>query len=1178
MAGSTPFFGMAFFDFRDRLDQAVNVRKEIDRFLIIDRQLFGLYSIFGDGVIRGWSIKEKARSSQSSNPIALTIEPGLGIIGLIAIETSSPRDILELPANDTFDVYAIISGGTVSNRQVRFVISRNALSNGVRLGRITTGSNSILNIDTSFRDEIGFIELIREEVANHKHRGAPSKIDLKKETRNQLPGARVEDFDAGKIVSGKLDPERIPVLDHNDLDNNGLLSHAALDSYARIFTSGNRELLGEIYGSNLMKLLLSWKYSNPEIEDGFHNTVPVIPGVTDDSLIDFDASTSYISLPTNCLSGKPTSIGRISSVFWETTTAFLTAYDKNLVTIANDQVALTRGGSSSTVIENFEQVASTGVAIPGFTATAITIDDNLSILSEGADSLRTEGFYSGRFGTDRDFRIVYTKSVTSNRDWSLFDELVLDIKSLSLSHGAVFMNFISTDDDGVETVSSDFLVLGEDEITTNPDPEFNSFERRSFSIENSERSNVTKVVFYTDDTTSKFEFFIDNIFLRNQSLYPPEGYIRFRYSSQVPVVFNSLNYETTENDSTEIRFRARTANSPTLLNRASFGSLLNSGDVFSLEGTDIEIDVRLQSNDDRDATPILDLVELQFIVASEEVGFTISDSDEWDRGSYVNSERSLDELTFSSLLKISDEIAIDNTYYSFKNVVSEIDPDRVAVVGFQGATYPLSPKQAFNFESNQRARGFDLAFSTYRLADKTFLTADTDNDRVVLSNPDGSFIKSIGSHNLEDETFFYPLTASYNPTTGILSTTFSQEVVTSDIDMTKIRLWIGGSSIDLGLNDEFVEDTGITKKILEISLSLDKQEQLRNTSSAVSVQYRSGSFPRDFEPTTSAAAVIGVRGLEVYIGDVNFIDGISRPIFANLLENQNWIIGNSSIAFDETGEASSSIRVEVQVGSDTNFDVEVDEPEDGFVIQWDITIPTELQSVISTSTPAPGNKTTVNISSPTADLVREWTLTFIARYVNSTDNSLNFSTQTQVTLAIVSSSTDAGTDDVVEAASIIEVNTETYQTEFSYDLVKFSDYSLGSVYEIDENFFLVAGIVSLADNALPSPTQGDAQIGESFNEEAARKLLGYRGKVVLLGRDSKAISFQYDTPDGSYASDAVVDSDGNFVIAESSFLSNSGRIVKLDSFGNVIWQIGGGEFSKINDVRSLLNNHIIVST
>tara|TARA_B100000614_G_scaffold262903_1_gene299845 strand:- start:5245 stop:8781 length:3537 start_codon:yes stop_codon:yes gene_type:complete len=1178
MAGQTPFYGMAYFDFRDRLDLPVNVRKEIDRFLLIDKQLYGLYTIFGNGVISGWTVREKDRTSTSSNPIALTIEPGIGIIGLVAAETSAPTDLLELPSNDTFDIYATVAGGTSANRVVRFVWSRLALGSGsVRLARVTTGSASILSVDTAFRDEIGFIELIREEVANHKHRGSPTKINLRSETRNQLPGARVEDFDASKVVSGRLDPERIPVLDHNDLTNKGLLTHAGLDSFVRVITSGNRELLGEVASTNLMKLLTAWKYSNPEVEDGFNNNIVVIPGITDNSFIDFDASTAYIGLPTNCISGMPTATGQISSVFWETTTAFLTAHDRNLVTIASDQVALTRGGSSSLFIENFEQVASGNVAIPGFFASTEVIDDNLGVTSEDADTLRTQGFYSGKFNTDRDFRILYTRTLSANRDWSLFDEIVLDVKSLSLSHGAVFMYFINEDENGTEQTSSEFLVLGEDEITTNPDPDLNGFERRSFSIENVNRGNITKIVFYTDDTRSKFEFWVDNIFLRNQALYPPEGFIRFRYSSQVPVVFNSINYETQVPDGTDIRFRVRTANSPTLLNRASYGSLLNSGDVFSLEGTDIEIDVLLLSDEDRSSTPILDSLELQYIVASEEVGFSISDADEWDRGSYVNMERDIDEFTFGSFVKIADKIAVNNMYYTFKNVITEIDPDRVAVVGFQGARYPLSPKQAFNFGPNQGARGFKYAFSAYRLEDKNYIIADTDNDRIILAKPDGTFLKGLASHNIADETFFYPLTASYNARTGILTTAFSQEVEIDDIDLTKIRLWIGGSFIDLGPNDTLVEPTK-TKRILEINLSRDKREQLRETASNVSVQYRTGAFPIDFQPTASSEGVIGLRGIEVFLGDMTFIDGIRRPIFANVLNNGNWILANSSIAFDEAGAAGASVRVEVKVGETASFDVEVDEPDDGFVINWSPQIPAELTNIISTSSPPPGNRLTVNVQNPTADLVREYTLIFIANYVNNDDQTQNFSTQTQVVLAILPEDDSGGGGEITTAASILEVDVDNEEVEFSYDLIRFSDFSLGSVYEVDDNFFLIAGIVSLEDD-IPPPGGGQTPPdGETFQEEAIRKLTGYRGKVILLSRDSKSISFQYDTPDGSYASDAVIDSNGNYVIAESSFVQTAGRVVKVDDFGNVIWQIGGGEFSKINDVRALLNDNIIVST
>ena len=63
MAGSTPFFGLSYFDFRDRLDTLINVRKEIDRFMLIDKQLYGMYLIFGNGIIEGWEISPSAQQT-----------------------------------------------------------------------------------------------------------------------------------------------------------------------------------------------------------------------------------------------------------------------------------------------------------------------------------------------------------------------------------------------------------------------------------------------------------------------------------------------------------------------------------------------------------------------------------------------------------------------------------------------------------------------------------------------------------------------------------------------------------------------------------------------------------------------------------------------------------------------------------------------------------------------------------------------------------------------------------------------------------------------------------------------------------------------------------------------------------------------------------------------------------
>ena len=56
--GQTKYYSMAFFDFGDNLTTPINVQKEIDRFIVIDKQLFGMYKIFGDGVIEGFNVSD----------------------------------------------------------------------------------------------------------------------------------------------------------------------------------------------------------------------------------------------------------------------------------------------------------------------------------------------------------------------------------------------------------------------------------------------------------------------------------------------------------------------------------------------------------------------------------------------------------------------------------------------------------------------------------------------------------------------------------------------------------------------------------------------------------------------------------------------------------------------------------------------------------------------------------------------------------------------------------------------------------------------------------------------------------------------------------------------------------------------------------------------------------------
>ena len=45
MSGQTPFYGLSYFTYGDDLGDGINVQREIDRFLLIDKQLYGLYAV-----------------------------------------------------------------------------------------------------------------------------------------------------------------------------------------------------------------------------------------------------------------------------------------------------------------------------------------------------------------------------------------------------------------------------------------------------------------------------------------------------------------------------------------------------------------------------------------------------------------------------------------------------------------------------------------------------------------------------------------------------------------------------------------------------------------------------------------------------------------------------------------------------------------------------------------------------------------------------------------------------------------------------------------------------------------------------------------------------------------------------------------------------------------------------
>jgi len=1100
--GLTKYYSLAFFDFGDDLTTTLNVRKEVDRFVVIDRQLYGLYHVFGNGVIKGWEVTDNG--STQNRGISISISDGIGIIKYMAAETSIPGRIDNLPPNTVINIYVVVTGSTVKDRVVKFVYSFISLSPVdqfvVLLASVTTGENGITLIDNTVKQLIGFRQIIKDEIDQHKHRGSPSKIDLKEETKNQLSGARIEDIDTSKITSGVFDIDRIPIIDHNQLENSGLLTHAALDSFTKSLSKSNVELLGEVASVNLLKSAIFLKYLFPTVDEHFINEMSLIPGISPDSFIDFNASTAIINLVDNFISGRAIETGLFTSIYWDDQFDFETASFKDNV-IISDTVSLDRSGEIIDTIEDFNyNNISPGSDIPNFTKQISSSNVITAELKNDLDS-KTEGSMGGAFGAASSQTVIYTRdlkrvpegqSTLQGRNWvDIYDELVFWVKTETLVHQPVYIYLVNGEGENEKIINNggrDWILIGENYVTANSDESKHNFEEIVFNIsgfkeyvtssnETIEANNITKMVIYTMVDNS-FTFSLDNIHVRKRNLVSPSGVIKFTYTGESDVVFHSIFYDTNQPDNTSVFVRVKTASSVETLSRSSYSEYLMSGNVFAQSGVASEIEITL-ATDDLTVSPVLNSLELRLFVNGEFNGFTIDTSEQWNRGTIGNMDIEPSSISDGDNLFIKTPINVGGYSFGIHDSVSEIDSVKNAVHGFSGSFMPISPNQAIVWSTNPY-RKFDKLKSVVRKYNKNFIIADTNNNRILEVDSTGQFVRGFGSTYSLDTTL-YPLSAIYNPDTYTLTTVFSKPVVISDI--TKAVLYIGSQRFPLNSTNDQISGNKKDDRILEIVLGTDMRSRLSNVISDLSVQFESGAFTEEIVIGTNTAKLNGLYGMGCFIGDFTYVDNIKHPVFVGVLENENWIIGNSSVIYDPDDDQT---QVYLDVSSIVEF--------------------------------SPG-------------------------FPDSTSNDL-----------------------------------------FSSSSISFSDYSLGAISEFNENTLVVAGIVESTSSItssvdLTSSFDIDNPAPERliFRQSASEDLVNYRGVVIMVDKINSKFQTLYTSPDGLYPSDIGLYSTGEMVLSESSFVEVNGRIVKLDSFGNIIWNYGEGIYNSINDVEILTDNNLLIS-
>ncbi|MCF7795989.1 hypothetical protein K9M42_02750 [Patescibacteria group bacterium] len=904
--GTTKFYGLTFFDFSDTLDSSLSIQKEIERFVVIDKQLYGLYSVFGNGVINGWDVQNNGYNID--NGISVLITEGIGIIKYMVAESMQVQYLNNLPSNSEITIFANSTGQTLQNRIVNFsfVIGGDIPEDTIKIATVVTGNENIVYVDNDDRDYLSFEQTIKDEVDNHKHRGTPSKIDLQEETKNQMPGARIEGIDASKIISGTLNLEQIPKLDHNDLENNGLLTHAALDSFVSTLEKSNKELLGEISSVNLLRAVIFLKYLYPDIDSNFINEFICIPGISSDNIIDFESSTANIDLDSQCISGKPVQIGQFVSTYWNDQNSFYNAYKKTNVIISDGEVSLKRSGENIEIIENFETFAP-GVDL-SFDKNIVLRNDYAKVISEGDNINKIEGKYSGEFNANSDLRVLYSKNIKksdSSTGTSVgidlsedYDELAMWVKTNNSNHKPVYFYLINGNYEINAEIPDEnqigpFEIIPENHITSNQDDSKNNFEEKVINLSQIKQvpnlkniDNLTKIVFYTDELDDDFIFYIDNIYARRTNLVAPSGSVRLRYSTQAQVTFHSIFYEGSVPNNTNINVRVKTSNSEEALSRAPYTMYLNSGQIFATEGTNVEIEVNLLSSDET-VSPVLRSIELRMLVDSDLNGFEITEKDDFERGTLENLIISDDII--DNQIELSDPINIEGYYFSQANSINEIDDNNVGVYGFAGNKMPLAPNQTAIWEQKPYKK-FDYITSVKRMHDKSYLIADTHNDRVLRVDNEGNLIEGFGSTYFVDDNL-YPVSIVYNPNLYILTLVLSKPVSLNDIS--KISLYGGVEEIQLSSEDTILSNSKCNNKVIEISLSEDNYVKLKGYDN-LSINFSKGVFTEDINIPDGISSLLNIYSqFDVFVGNFVYMDNIRHPIEFNKID-EKWIVGNVS--------------------------------------------------------------------------------------------------------------------------------------------------------------------------------------------------------------------------------------------------------------------------------------------
>lgn len=430
--GNTPIYGFGYIE--PNQDLSENIDLDELRFKSIENQMYNLYQIFKNGIIENDPNTPSWRIQTFANDLKLTkitISSGEGFVSYKAARTTSPKEVslpiipADLNVSRVF-VYAYENDQTAITGDVSFIASLSQINdtvNYISLGFLDINVNAgTISLDESSRQDITLFSSLSYVIKNHKHIGGsgnPAPIDLSQEVQNQLTSENISNIDASKITTGVIDSARLPDISHNNLSQNGNLSHDQLETLLLdLSNDSSSNTLSELSIANRLQMIIALKKQSgtgySHIDSTQINTLVYVPGIYPNNSTNTSIGTSSGFAVTTGMPSKytlasvyntaPYSSGNGISNSVSTSTF---VGDKSYVTLAELTAAKNIASSvGSTVYSYYNNIALSGSATTG--SFSIDTPINYRTLSIPSASIfsTSENWNSG---------LVFTNSYVSNK-------------------------------------------------------------------------------------------------------------------------------------------------------------------------------------------------------------------------------------------------------------------------------------------------------------------------------------------------------------------------------------------------------------------------------------------------------------------------------------------------------------------------------------------------------------------------------------------------------------------------------------------------------------------------------------------------------------------------------------------------------------------------------------------